>query len=1384
MNNPTRGIAAYIVNHITLHFLIALSLIFTCPLFASAECSSSLADYSAIPPFLSSGVEGNLLLVLDNSGSMYDLAYIDDQDYCYDDNYSTANVYAGYFDRDAWYYYDQTATKDQFEPRAGDWSSLSLSDEWTAAAGTGYYNDDIHIRVDSDNVTAFFAKGNFLNWATASKLDIQKKILTGGKYEATGTYGAPNGRLVMESRGCLDRRFVKQVPVLEGGVTYYLTLGIRPPHEETFPPWENGSDYPADYTVTYYEELYRTKNAITASSTPPDLDTVNWEFYTPFIRWTNGTTYPPNKIISDGGKMYITATGGTASGTGVADDAGITDWVSYNVTHIEIFSITETGFDHTACELAIEELGEENPNQGQLKQYIDDCMGYTTGGGQTMSAEFQAAFNHAIHNCWYMAKHSIWPPGAGPVESVMASCEKTYTDWVTDPWTITPDDRGYVCFGVYNSDPLDPIGYIGRCWKPGLNATCECTKYHPQHPGDDNWCQKWECSSVTDPGWDAGGYDSVEECVETALQDYCSMIEIPEVIDPSDQASETNLFWNIPAVLIDSGVVAQNGGGPIALFRGYIKQDEVPAGLIQEFSDDLRVGAMIFNDYGSDSECNETDPYITYNCSEPGNRDGGKIISYIDRGETHTDDLVSAINDIKATTWTPIAEAMYTAIGYYTQNDTLKLDPDDFLMDDNHTDPVQFWCQTNNILIITEGASTTDKNQELIDFIDLLTEDDGDVDLADCGSLDGSTYLDDLTYYAKYGDIYPEGNKQINDEDKQNITTHIVVAGSLRSTELGDECSPDILLENAALNGGTSLYNPADPAELETTLRTVFSAIRAGAATGSAASVISASRAGEGAIYQAIFFPKYYDGLGNEVNWWGEVHALFLDDYGMMHEDTNENNTFEISVDRIVEFDEETGLAELYDYDSETGAKTLEAVVDILDIKFIWDTTSWLSDPDMNVTTQRTYTSNDSQRYIFTDYIDTGADVSIDNVDSANVMDFTTDFVNDPDHDNYYFLNPAIPGVDMTEDEMIIEAQKIIRFVRGEEGLSETKTFTPYRNRTLTIDDNNKVYRLGDIIYSTPTVVSKPSENYDLLYRDDSYRVFRKKYLNRRIVVYAGANDGMLHAFNSGFYDPGDHKFNTQPNIWDSNSSSFIPDSSYTDYALGTELWAYVPNSLLPHLKWLKESLDGNATHVYYVDLKPRIFDARIFYQEDGVTPLDADHPGGWGTVLVGGMRLGGGQIGVDTTTDVNGDPSPDGICDLNFQSTYFALDITNPEVAPNLLWSFSDDNLGFTTCYSTPIRVGSKWFVVIGSGPLDYEATRKDDGVNLTEYGGSNRTASLYILNADDGTLAKEFPGDGHSFLADPIAVDFDLATTVDGNGDLLWTGEAIYIASDGCGA
>ena len=573
----------------------------------------------------------------------------------------------------------------------------------------------------------------------------------------------------------------------------------------------------------------------------------------------------------------------------------------------------------------------------------------------------------------------------------------------------------------------------------------------------------------------------------------------------------------------------------------------------------------------------------------------------------------------------------------------------------------------------------------------------------------------------------------------------------------------------------------SDPLKLIQGLTNAFIGVLGSSGSGTAASVISNSRSGEGAIYQAMFHtesdPDFFS--GEKVSWYGDVHTLFVDDYGNIREDSNTNGILDFDTDLIVLFNETNANARLYypithapaslPFDPLNPNPNFHSEVNFSELDYIWSGFNWLSGSTMDVTNQRTpYASIAHKRYIFTDHINTNLAVATNNVDDSLIMDFTPNFVNDSTNDNYYFLNPANSGVSYTETQMIEEAQNIINFVRGKEGLTQTGTGTAYRNRTIDTDNSgNKVYRLGDIIHSTPTVVTRPAEAYDLLYRDSSYGSFRKKYYNRRTVVYAGANDGMLHAFNGGFYNPWTYTFSKQ-------------HDGETEFDLGTELWAYVPNALLPHLKWLTQELfDDN--HVYYVDLKPRIFDARIFFQADGITPLDADHPGGWGTVLLGGMKFGGGPIGVDTTTDASGNPAPDGTDDLNFQSTYFALDITNPEAPPRLLWSFTDPNLGFTTNYPTPMRVGSKWFIVIGSGPVDYEATRKDDGINFTNYGGSNRTASLYILNADDGSVAREFTMDDHSFMADPIAVDFDLKTTLDVNNNTLWTGEAIYVASDG---
>lgn len=177
-----------------------------------------------------------------------------------------------------------------------------------------------------------------------------------------------------------------------------------------------------------------------------------------------------------------------------------------------------------------------------------------------------------------------------------------------------------------------------------------------------------------------------------------------------------------------------------------------------------------------------------------------------------------------------------------------------------------------------------------------------------------------------------------------------------------------------------------------------------------------------------------------------------------------------------------------------------------------------------------------------------------------------------------------------------------------------------------------KTWKLGDLIHSAPQVVASPSDRYDAKYGDLSYQAYLVKYANRRQVIYAGANDGMLHAFNGGYYHPGDDPATGTSGspITEHGWFTRTPTDNSAGPLLGDELWGFIPQQLLPHLQWLTRT---DYQHVYYVDLQPTIADVRIF------TP-DVDHPNGWGTILIGGMRLGGscrGSISPTAATCVGG---------------------------------------------------------------------------------------------------------------------------------------------------
>ncbi len=1438
---------------------------------AGVDCAAD----TAVPAFLSEGgMDPNLLLLIDNSASMYDLAYVDDQKYCFDDSFDENTNYAGYFDRGTWYYYDFTTS--QFK-ETGSWSeahtiwSSAIKEEVYHRPGVVHYGlDDIEGDGDGimDFVSVIMATGNFLNWVMASKMDIEKEILTGGKFETTGTYGAPNDRLVMESRGCLNSRLVKQIALdtqcTENGDTgsCQLTMAVRPPQEPEYDEWQAGVNYAIGDKVKDLGMIWRavgTTGPSTGTNVEDDTGTI-WQQFSP---WAAGTYYPANSIVkSQKGTLYITANGGTAAGSSLVEDTQINDWVQYNVTQIEIMPTTLTGYDNTACAEAIEGIQSGSLGLGTLKGKISDCMGYNNPN-QTPIQHSNGAFSQAIQTCWWINQHGMSEEDKVlHVQSLQNQCEGIYGENI-DPWDITTDYLGYVCYGVWDSDQDQQQGYIGRCWSPGEGAEKVCShwwnpnKCAPFVKPDPECCKDWEYIGGTDPGWDAAGYDSIDDCVATAIQDYCGTMEVTEVVDPTDQASDTEEFWNIPAVLIDSGVLAQVGE-PLGVMDGFIEQQgDPPEGLLQEFVGDIRTGAMTFNFDGSATECYEVNQISTidYTCDDPGIRDGGKVITEIGKSASHTIELVNALNGIKATSWTPMAESIFNAIGYYTQRDDMRLHDDDFPIGEGHS-PITDWCQANNILIITDGASTADLNSTVSTFVSLEGQSDADEmdfvnndpsDPVACGGLYGSTLMDDLTYYGRRGeDIFLQGEEV--EFKNQNIATHIVVAGSQRSTG-EDECSPDVALAAAAYGGGTSLYQASDPSELETQLRAAFAAIRGGAASASAATVISSSRWGEGAVYQAIFWSSR-ERPGeeeNDIEWIGEVHALFIDSKGNMYEDTNHDHKLDPYIDsnnnNILDGDE-YGDRNVVLYYNEGSSATMGCYgqldeygicigesVPFDKVNYLWSAADWLSEippargytwtdilynresihPDES--NYYDYLSYQKKRMIFT-WIDFNNDGVVDRDPENAGNDEMQDFIphEDTGEEDYWSTRVTLAdppdsssrgpvpldfGV-ATDDEV----NEIIKYVRGlDDNASDPYDYTEYtnlRSRRWTVyneegSPETVTWRLGDVVHSTPTAVTRPVEAYYLIYSDITYARFVAEYTNRRHMIYFGANDGMLHAVNGGFYNSALKKFCI--------SKDCNYEMEYDAPALGAEMWAYVPYNMLPHLKCLMDPLYEGNRHKYFVDLRPRIFDVQIWpVKYLGDEDYDGVHVGGWGTILVGGMRFGGSKLYPDVF-DVDGTAGADYPHDNRiFTSAYFVFDITDPERPPELLGEFTQYgggvDLGYTTVIPTavPMKAGpeendpTKWYLILGSGPTEINGESNQQGkIAVIDLEQMMSTRSFRIPDAVP-TVANNEAGtftipDANSFISDPVTVDFELKKdymadvvyfgTVSGAFDSSWRGK-----------
>ena len=549
-----------------------------------------------------------------------------------------------------------------------------------------------------------------------------------------------------------------------------------------------------------------------------------------------------------------------------------------------------------------------------------------------------------------------------------------------------------------------------------------------------------------------------------------------------------------------------------------------------------------------------------------------------------------------------------------------------------------------------------------------------------------------------------------------------------------------------------------NPAALEAALQSVFDKIISSTASGTAAAVVANAREGEGAVYQALFEPSRTDNDGREVRWIGTVHALWIDGDGNLREDDGDAVLESFTADPAVElfFDEKQGRVRFRRYKGDPDTVT-PSIQEIGDLNTLWNAREQLSAVSA-VTAQRIYSQPASTgRHIIT-FFDYDLDGLVDNNEQ---VDFVASNITNK---NFRILNfrrnSSGTGVDA--------AQALVNYIRGE----ETNTSLS-RNRTIDYDNDGtaEVMRLGDIVNSTPTVAAAPAEAFDLLYNDETYDTFRRQYAQRRNVIYVGANDGMLHAINGGCYDPQGQRFVTKGG------------GCKVEHPLGSELWAYVPFNLLPHLRWLG---DPDYAHVPYLDGKPRIFDARIF-------TADSTHPNGWGTVLVAGFRFGGGELELPNNRNKNRYADFGSVDQIVTRSGYVVIDITDPEVPPTVLAEITHPSLGFATSFPTIVansKTGNKsgnlatedWYLVFGSGPTD--VTR----------GTTNDTAKFFAYDLKSLKFVNNFApydlGDSNAFTGDPVTVDWDLDFKADavyfgtvGGSEADPTGSLYKIGKDASG-
>jgi Tfp pilus tip-associated adhesin PilY1 len=700
-----------------------------------------------------------------------------------------------------------------------------------------------------------------------------------------------------------------------------------------------------------------------------------------------------------------------------------------------------------------------------------------------------------------------------------------------------------------------------------------------------------------------------------------------------------------------------------------------------------------------------------------------------------------------------------------------------------YSSPIQYPCQKNYIIYITDGSPTVDQN----------------------GTINTASNLMPSVLTTMAGLRCP-ANPVAGTNCQVNVTLNgTIVKFDVQTYVLGMGIVPIDLanINSMAVAGGTAVNGQAylgnNVTAFNNAIVTIFNNILANVASGTAASILNNSQGSGSNLLQAMFYPMdLFTNNNTPAYWIGEMQNLwyYLDSQlqnPTIREDTNHDNTLELNSDNILNYsyNASQGKTLVNVYTDTNGTNTASATPLTTgeqpnQVNSLWSAGALLWQRNLTTDPRTVYTGYNSTLGQTPQLFSSAA--------SAN-------FVNSP---TVWSLLQIPSG---TAAYQQAKATTLVNYILGTDQPTDSDG-TQYRSRQVTwwgtpstgcgLSDSEgctREWKLGDIVSSTPKLVSTlPLASYHLTapqgYNDTTYYSFITSSTYNRGMAFVGANDGMLHAFKLGILQEITGTYN-KAQINDPLTGLVATSAT----KLGHEEWAFIPQNALPYLDYYTQP---GYNHLFYVDRTPTIVDASIGVPVGCTGDYSSCTRSAttWRTVLIGGMGMGGANRTSTQTcnSETNGIPN----CIISplangGLSSYFALDVTNPE-SPLFLWEFNasaSGALGATTTGPVVVResyrnasnsvlpyANGKWYAVFASGPTGPINTAYHEFL-----GQSDQNLKIFIVDLATGALVSTIDSGLTNAFASSLAtnsIDTDKwnpsANGVNNSG-VFYSDDAIYI-------